>query len=441
MTSTLKHIQALASSIITEKAVPLKSDPNGRINILLLGKAGKHHPGHDLTDTIMIMSIDTNTKKVALLSLPRDLYVQIPDTHLFTKINAVYQQGLAQNTGVNLIEKTVTTVTGLPIQYSFIIDFDGFEKVINALGGVNVEVMRDLYDARYPGLNYSYETFSIKKGWQTLDGATALKYVRERHNDPEGDFGRAKRQQQVIQAVKNRAFSLKTFVDVFALNNLLTILGDSVKTTIEPDEINSFIALSKQVDTANITNVVIDAWKPESLLRVSHVLVGSVQMFTLVPRVGNYSEIQDVAVNLFDTDVIKRRETAIAQENASITIINRSSNPQILTRVKKILQESFGFDQMRIKQQTSTESPQDDSFIRDNTARQKPFSLDEILKKLPVTLTTSAGNTATTDDTSSDFILTLGNNLAQDLNFEEDSIDDFKKSEDDNTLYPTNTTP
>jgi hypothetical protein len=96
---------------------------------------------------------------------------------------------------------------------------------------------------------------------------------------------------------------------------------------------------------------------------------------------------------------------------------------------------------MRIKQQTSTESPQDDSFIRDNTARQKPFSLDEILKKLPVTLTTSAGNTATTDDTSSDFILTLGNNLAQDLNFEEDSIDDFKKSEDDNTLYPTNTTP
>jgi LCP family protein required for cell wall assembly len=438
--SPLENIRSFATSLLTGVHIQLKGEAKGRINILLLGRAGEHHPGRDLTDTIMIMSIDTHTKKIALLSLPRDLYVQIPNTSVFTKINAVYQQGLAQNEGTDLIEKAVTNITGLPIHYSFIIDFDGFEKVINALGGVNVEVMRDLYDPRYPGPNYSYETFEIKKGWQMLDGATALKYVRERHNDPEGDFGRAKRQQQVIQAVKSKAFSLKTFVDAFALNNLLTILGDSVKTTITPEEIGSFIALSKEVDTTNIGNVVVDAWKPDSLLRVSHVAVGSVQMFTLVPRVGNYSEIQDVAANLFDVNAIKRREESIADEDASITIINRSSNPQLTSRVTKILQESFGFNQVHIKQQASTESPQDDSFIIDNTGQQKPYSLDELLKKLPVTLKQNDENTVPKDFRPSDFVMILGNKLGKDLDFTEDSVDDFKKSEDNNIAYPTDMT-
>lgn len=448
--SAIEQLQSIAASFITATPTPLKGEKDGRINILLLGRAGEHHPGRDLTDTVMMMSIDTNTKKIALLSLPRDLYVKIPDSYSFTKINAVYQQGKAQDKGTELIEKTVEHITGQSIHYSFIIDFDGFEKVVSALGGINVEVMRDMYDPRYPGPNYSYETFEIKKGWQTLDGPTALKYVRERHNDPEGDFGRAKRQQQVIQAVKSKAFSIKTFVDVFSLNNLLNILGDSVKTTIASDEIPSFIALSRQVDTANINNVVVDAWKPESLLRVSHVMVGPTRMFTLVPRVGNYSEIQDIAENLFDLTNIKRRSDAIATENASITIINRSSNPRLANRVKKIIQESSGFDKSLVETgnsdslpgSDSTEFSQDGSFIIDKTSRQKPFSLDELLKKLPITLhTDTSGDTQENTDISSDFVIVLGDNLDKDLDFEEDSIEDFKKSEDDNIAYPSNMLP
>jgi LCP family protein required for cell wall assembly len=439
--STLDRMRSLATSLMTQTHIPLKGEADGRINILLLGKAGEHHSGRDLTDTIMIMSIDTNTKKIALLSLPRDLYVQIPDTHVFTKINAVYQQGLAQNTGVSLIEKTVENVTSAPIHYSFIIDFDGFEKVVDAIGGINVEVMRDIYDPRYPGPNYSYETFEIKKGWQIINGATALKYVRERHNDPEGDFGRAKRQQQVIQAIKSKAFSLKTFVDAFALNDLLTILGESVKTTIAPEEIGSFIALSKQVDAVNINNVVVDAWKPDSLLRVSHVMIGSTRMFTLVPRVGNYSEIQDVAENLFDTDAIKRRTDAIASENASITLINRSSNARLTDRIKKVFAESSSFNHITVKTEPSTESMQDDSFIIDKTGRQKPFSLDELLKKLPIKVKEADENIIQEDTNSSDFIMILGNNLGKDLGFEENSIDDFKNAEDDNIAYPKEMMP
>ena len=442
-TSTLQQVQSLATSLITATPSPLKGEADGRINILLLGRAGEHHPGHDLTDTIMMMSIDTTTKKIALLSLPRDLYVQIPDTHSFTKINAVYQYGLSQDRGTEFIEKTVEKITGQPIQYSFIIDFDGFEKVIEALGGINVEVMRDIYDPRYPGPNYSYETFEIKKGWQTLDGPTALKYVRERHNDPEGDFGRAKRQQQVIQAVKSKAFSLKTFVDVFSLNDLLTILGASVKTTIAGEDIPGFIALSKQVDTNNIGNVVVDAWKPNSLLRVSHVMVGPTRMFTLVPRVGNYSEIQDVAQNLFDLTAIKRRTDAITAEDTSISILNRSSNPRLTAKIRNILQENFGFKQVTVLTDNSTEASQDDSVIIDKTSRQKPFSLDELLKKLPITLKEDDGSLPQASEgaaDSSDFIIVLGDNLGKDLDFEEDSVDDFKKSEDDNIAYPSDMT-
>lgn len=446
--STLANISSIAAALISNKHTPLKGEDSGRINILLLGKAGEHHSGRDLTDTVMIMSIDTRTKKIALLSLPRDLYVQIPDTHTFTKLNAIYQHGLAQDKGLETIEATIENITKLPISYSFVIDFDGFEKVINALGGVNVEVLRDIYDPRYPGPNFSYETFEIKKGWQVLDGATALKYVRERHNDPDGDFGRAKRQQQVIQAVKSKAFSLKTFVDAFALNDLLTILGDNIKTSITSDEIGSFIALSKQVDTNNITNVVVDAWKPESLLKVSHVMVGPTRMFTLVPRVGNYSEIQDVAANLFDINALKRRAESIATEEASITLINQSSNPQLATRVRKILQDSLGFSQVHIGStkeiaslNTSTETSQDASFIIDTTFRQKPFSLDELLKKLPITL--KQDDTITTPDNTpaSDFVMILGDKLNNDLNFEEDSIDDFNKAEDDPIAYPKEMIP
>ncbi len=438
--SAFEQLQSIATSIVTTDT-SLKGAADGRINILLLGRAGEHHSGRNLTDTLMIMSIDTRTKKVALLSLPRDLYVNIPDTHSFTKINAVYQQGLVQNDGISLIERTVTTITGLPIHYSFVIDFDGFEKVITEIGGVNVEVMRDIYDSRYPGPNYSYETFEIKKGWQTLDGPTALKYVRERHDDPEGDFGRAKRQQQVIQAVKSKAFSLKTFMDAFTLNNLLTILGDNIKTTIAPEEINGFIALSKQADTAHISNIVIDAWKPDSLLRVSHIMIGPTRMFILVPRIGNYSEIQDVAANIFDIDALKRREAAIADEQPSITLINRSNNPQLSVRVAAIIKNIPGFDQSHIEIVASTEPSQDDSFIVDHIGRQKPFSLDELLKKLPLSLQQEDAETMRIDDRSGDFTILLGKNLSKNLDFEEDSIDDFKRAEDDPIAYPADMMP
>lgn len=438
-TGTLKHIQAIASSFLDAQSLSLKGANDGRINILLLGKSGEHYSGRDLTDTIMIMSIDTKAKKMALLSLPRDLYVRIPDTQTFTKINALYQYGNARNQGTEYIEKTITDITGLPIQYTFIIDFSGFERVIDTIGGIHVEVVRDIRDTSYPGPGFSYETFELSKGWHSLDGATALKYVRERHNDPEGDFGRAKRQQQVIQAVKNKVFSLQTFLNAFTLNNLLTVLGESVQTNIAPEEINGFIEIAKQIDTVNITNVVIDAWKPESLLRVSHVMIGDTRMFILVPRIGSYAEIRDTAATLFSADTIQRRKSALATEKASIAIINRSTHPQLTEKMHSILTNGIGFSNVSIISD-STAPVEHGSFIIDRSGQTKPFTLDELLKKFPLTVGYENGLSALPQIASeNDLIIVLGEDIGTTLNFEEDSLQEWQQSEENVISYPPST--
>jgi polyisoprenyl-teichoic acid--peptidoglycan teichoic acid transferase len=428
-TNLMQYARAIISPIIPAKRNPLKGEQDGRINILLLGAAGQHQPGGNLTDTIMVMSIDTKNKKVAMLSLPRDLYVQIPDSQSYTKINSLYPIGIKQDAGVDLIKSAVSKITGINIDYYFAIDFDGFKKVIDDIGGVNVISERDIYDARYPGPNYSYETFSLSKGFHKLDGATTLKYVRERHNDPEGDFGRAKRQQQVIQAVKNKLFSAATFFNVVALNNILDTLGESIKTDIAFEDIDSFIKLSKEVDMQNITNVVADAWQKDSLLKVSHVTLGNTMAFILVPRVGNYSEIQDLAKNIFDLTELKKRQDAIAQEKASLAIINQSGDSQLAYKIQKLLEDKLSIDNVNIIQQKSGSSIAAQTTVSDTSNGTKLFTLDELIKKIPASLSSQASTVA--DSSKYDIVLTLGSDIVDIYKYEDNTMQDLENAEND----------
>ena len=271
--SFLRTVRSFTELDAKEK---LRGFSEGRINILLLGTAGKGKPGQNLTDTLMILSLNPQNSQVAFLSLPRDLYVPVPFLNFGTKINSVYQLGL-NNAGkdpraaAEIILKTVEDVTSLKLDYYVILNFDGFEKIIDSLGGINIQNERDLYDSSYPGPNYSYETFELKKGLHHLDGQTALKYARERHADQEGDFGRAKRQQQIMEAAKNKFFSAQTILNVFSLNEIFNALGENIVTDIASEEIAGFLELAKNLDTRNATNVVFDAWKKYSLLKVYHV--------------------------------------------------------------------------------------------------------------------------------------------------------------------------
>jgi len=172
--------------VTNRETKPLRGESEGRVNVLFLGLAGENYPGENLTDSIIIASVNPKTYQTAMLSIPRDLYVRIPETNSYTKINALYARGHDRNgkatDGINDLKETLAEITGLNIHYYFAIDFDGFKKVVDELGGIKVQVQKDIHDERYPGPNFSYQTFDISKGLYTFDGATALKFARTRHD-------------------------------------------------------------------------------------------------------------------------------------------------------------------------------------------------------------------------------------------------------------------
>lgn len=426
-TTFSQNLREIVAPILPANKIPLKGAQQGRINILLLGAAGEHKPGGNLTDTVMVMSINTETNKVALLSLPRDFYVKIPETNSFAKINSLYPIGIKENQGADLIKAAVEKITGLQINYYFAIDFDGFKKIIDDIGGINITNDRDIYDPTYPGPNYSYQTFQLSKGFQKLDGETALKYVRERHDDPQGDFGRAKRQQQVIQAVKNKMFSLKTFFDMSALSNVLETLGENIRTDITFEDISGFIALSKKLDLENIDNVVLDAWKSDSLLKVSHIALGNANAFILVPRTGNYSEIQDLAQNIFNQAELKRRANEIAKEEAKIQIVNKSGYQNLSSKIKKLLSENFEMKDIKVishsEEQTSAATT-----VADFTNGEKIFTIDELIKKLPARI--SPADHLSENNEGADIVVTLGSDIVEAYKYEDVSKEEYDKAQD-----------
>ncbi|HHH12503.1 MAG TPA: LytR family transcriptional regulator, partial [Candidatus Moranbacteria bacterium] len=308
----------------------LRGAERGRVNILLLGKGGPDHPGRDLTDTIMLASINTDTAQVALMSIPRDLYVT-DSTGVWRKINSLYRLGLERKVGAREIVSAVEKITGQKVDYFLAADFRAFVDLIDAIGGINVDVPREIYDSRYPGPNYSYQTFRLAAGLQKLDGQTALKYVRSRHSDPDGDFGRAARQQQVLRAVRNKIFTLGVLANPSKIARLLEVVSENIRTDMTLSEMTALVNLAKNLDTQNITTVVLDAWKPDSLLRVRH--FG--RAFGLVPRAGesNYHEIRTLAEEIFDRDRRRQRLAAIAAEEAKILIISPASGRKTLHRL------------------------------------------------------------------------------------------------------------
>ena len=137
---------------------PKTPEKRGSKNILIAGIGGRGHPGGELTDSLMLANMNYDTKTVTLLSIPRDLYVAY-SSNSAGKINALYPMGQKQNEGVNLLAKKVSEITNQPIHHYLIIDFSGFKSIVDALGGVEVNVPKKIYDREYPNNNWGYEIF------------------------------------------------------------------------------------------------------------------------------------------------------------------------------------------------------------------------------------------------------------------------------------------
>ncbi len=287
------------NSLLSIFSSKIQGEAEGRTNILILGQGGDNHPGGNLTDTIEVMSIDWTDKKVAMISLPRDLWVQIPGGG-YTKINGIeYYGGLnSKKTGLSggkAISQTVSQVLGIPIQYYVEIDFTGFKEIVDKLGGVDIYVDKAISDPFYPAADMiHYDPFYITVGWHHMDGALALKYSRSRETT--SDFDRARRQQQVIAAIKTKLASAQTLANPLKITDLLGIVGNRIKTDFSAGEIKSLWDKIQGIDQANAISYVFDT-NPQGPL----VATQDERGYIIIPRkgIGKYDDLQYIAKNIF----------------------------------------------------------------------------------------------------------------------------------------------
>ena len=384
--SGMKSILGAAKSILGE-GPQLRGEHDGRINILFLGMGGEGHKGKYLTDTIILVSIDPVTYKSAMLSIPRDLYTEIGNSKIFTKINAIYTYGkknksIFESEAFTSLKQTIKHITGQEVHYYVALDFDGFKNIIDEVGGVDVEVQDDIYDPSFPGPNYSYETFEISKGFHHLDADTALKYARVRHTKG-GDFGRAARQQQVIAGTKRKAFSIGTTINPVKIGSIMSILGEHLKTDIQLSEIPSFIHLANNINIYQTTTKVLDAWSTDSLLGSTHIELGGVPAYVLIPRAKNYSQIHELAENILDLGIIERKKESIENEKAKLAVV-----PQQLQNSYRVhnVMNKFGY-KVKIESPKSFSSCGKKNAILSFSEKQKLFTLDDLADKLETDVT------------------------------------------------------
>lgn len=249
-------------STLSEVDLPKAWDGKERINVLLMGidqRQGEIERGYR-TDTMMLLTVDPVTLQAGMLSIPRDLWVPIPG-YGNNRINLANYYGDADDYpggGPALAKKTVEQVIGVRVHHYVRINFTAFESLIDRIGGITIDVPEDIYDPKYPTSNYGTEVFSIKKGKQVLDGATALKYARTR-NTKFGDFDRAKRQQQVIIAIQEKTKDLRVAMSLFASGpEVLADLSASVKTDMPLPMMQQIGRLAMTIDRSNIKSAVID---------------------------------------------------------------------------------------------------------------------------------------------------------------------------------------
>jgi LCP family protein required for cell wall assembly len=317
--------------LVFNRGINLKQNTDSRINILLLGTGGGNHDGPNLTDTIILASLDPKNNKVTLVSIPRDLW--FPDlTMNVKKINGAYAYGEAikKGGGLSLAEAAITKITGQPVDYGIRIDFSGFIKAVDIIGGLDINVDNTFDDYQYPidgkeadtcghtveemqslvsvpedqlpqAFPCRYLHLHFNKGLNHMDGATALEFVRSRHASEAieaSDFARSKRQEKVISAFKSKVLSAQTLINPGKLISLYTTLQGSIDTDIQQNDFDDFIRLAEKMKNAKIQSAAIDTGddlvQRAGLLIVPPIVSDYDYAWTLIPRIGNgnFSEIQ-----------------------------------------------------------------------------------------------------------------------------------------------------
>lgn len=398
----------------------LTGQKDDRINVLLLGMGGLGHDGPYLTDTIIIASIKPTTNDVALISIPRDLGIEIEDGYI-RKINSANSIGEVQKAGWGgaYATQVISKAFDIEIPYYIRIDFQAFSDIIDEVGGVRVDVQNSFTDYMYPADNDLYQTISFKKGPQTFDGATALKFTRSRHgNNGEGsDFARAARQQKIIQALKDKVLSFNTLSNPVKIKNIMDDLEKHMTTNMQFDEILSFIRMAKDIQGDNVKHLVLD----DSINGYLYSYTGEDGAFLLGPKTGNFENIRNAIKNIFTDNGIAEvtTEKTIEQETpkldwATIEIQNGTWQVGLAARLKqRLIDEKFYVDD--VGNLAVDLKPIGNSAIYSFAPKDKDVTLvlDSLQKELHIPLKTNIPKGITPTASTTDIVVVLGDDFVE----------------------------
>jgi len=322
----------------------LKGEKTGHVNILLLGNGGIGHDGSDLTDTIIVESIDTVRKTASLISVPRDLWVQVPG-HGSMKINAAYETGKydylgkidASNAnteavfaGFKTADQIIGGVLGITIDYNALVNFTSFREAVDSVGGVTVNVPEQLYDPTMAWENHNNPVLA-QPGVQEMNGKQALLYVRSRETT--SDFARSQRQRAVILALKDKVLSAGTLSNPLKISQLINAFGDNLVTDMSLSEAMRAYSLGKDMNNSKIASI--------DLVTPPHDLITTGGMNGLSidkPRAGlyEYSAIQEYIQQVLNppapTTPSAAAGTSSVPENAAITVLNGTATEGLAGR-------------------------------------------------------------------------------------------------------------
>lgn len=396
----------------------LIGENDDRINILLLGMGGEGHDGAFLTDTIMLASFKPSTQEASMISFPRDLVSPVSNWRKINSINA-FAEMAEPGSGGNVTRDSIAKLLDTNIDYYIRVDFKAFENIIDELGGIELTVENSFTDYRYPirgqedNPNYyaRFENLSFKAGKQKMNGKTALKYARSRHAyGLEGsDFARAKRQQLVIEAVKNKLLSAGTLLNPVTLTKLVNEFNKNISTNLEIWEILRLWELGKNIQKENIVNFVLND-APDNYLISSR---GEDGAYILLPRSGNFNDIRSLFKNIFP------EENSINNEKTTIDSISGTSTLVVLNGTwvtglagrKSALAKQAGFEILQVA--NAPERNYQDSIVYDLSFGEKNKELKSLEKLLGAKKSNSIPEWLTdyrVSSSSPDLVLILGNN-------------------------------
>ncbi len=315
-----------------ENYEPLKTDENGRTNILAFGTSGYDmegtegegtHDGAQLTDSIMVISLDQETGDLAMLSLPRDLIASTTCTAT-GKINEVYwcnnQDNDNEQAGAEALMSEVSNVLGIDFQYYAHLNWGSLVNIVDTLGGINVTLDEDIEDYYYTGAVYEAGTP------YTLDGGQALGLARARHGTASGDFSRGASQQKILVGIKDKILS--NGLSLTDTLGLASTLGDNLRTNFSVGEMRTAAHLLSDFDFNNARQI--SLIEPEKLMTT-----GTVNGISYVLPVGGtyyYDDIKEYVAKMFSSDPKK-------YEDASILVLNGTDTPGLASTEISALEE------------------------------------------------------------------------------------------------------